>query len=100
MSAIKGYCSLNQVFVLKKMGISSSQEISMLIKSFVKSCPQEARPPNWDMSLVIRSLMRHPYESLKKVLVRDLTLKTLFLLAVASAKRVDELHRLWLRCAV
>ena len=44
--------------------------------------------------LVLRSLRLQPYEPLREVLNRDLTLKTVFLLAVASAKQVGELHSL------
>ena len=46
------------------------------------------------MSLVLESLWGPPYEPLKRALDRDLTLKTVFLLALASAKRVGELHAL------
>ena len=46
------------------------------------------------MQRVLRSLMRHPYEFIKKASYRDLTLKTLFLLAVTSANRVGELRGL------
>ena len=67
-------------------------DLSMLIKGFIKSCPpQEVRPPEWDVSLVPCSLRKHPYEPFKKALNRDLIPKTLFLLALVSAKRVGEL---------
>lgn len=67
----------------------------MLFKSFEKSCPpREVKPPQWDVSLVLSSLRGSPYEPLAKASDRDLTLKTVFLLALASAKRVGELHAL------
>ena len=46
------------------------------------------------MSLVLYILTRHPYEPLKKASNKDFTLKTLFLLALASAQRVSDLHGL------
>ena len=74
---------------------SPHRKSPMLIKSLVKSCPpQEMRSTEWDVSLVFRSLTRHPYEPVKKVSDRDLFLKSLFLLAFASARRVDELHNI------
>ena len=96
VSAIQGYrSSLNQVLALKGRDLSTSREISMLIRRFKKSCPpREVRPPEWDLSLVLRSLRSPPFEPLCEASDRDLTLKTVFLLALASAKRVGELHAL------
>ena len=67
----------------------------MLMRSFAKSCPpREIRPPEWDVTLVLRSLTEAPYEPLRQASLRDVTLKTVFLLALASAKRIGELHGL------
>ena len=93
---VKGYrFTLNQVFALKEMDLSFSQEISMLIKSFVKSCAfWELRPPKWDMFFVFCSLSRHPQKPLNKASDKNFTLRTLFLLTLASTKWVGELHGL------
>ena len=48
----------------------------------------------WDLSLVLRSLLKEPYEPLRKASTRDVSLKTVFLLALASARRVSDLHGL------
>ena len=67
----------------------------MLFRSFEKSCPpREVKPPQWDVARVLASLRRPPYEPLAEASDRNLTLKTVFLLALASAKRVGELHAL------
>ena len=67
----------------------------MLFQSFAKSCPTAGlRPPAWDVALVLSSLTTAPYEPLKDAEERLLAHKTLFLLALASAKRVGELHAL------
>ena len=80
---------------MKGMDLSSSKELSMLFRSFEKTCPpREVKPPQWDVTRVLDSLRRPPYEPLKRASDRNLTLKTVFLLALASAKRVGELHAL------
>ena len=96
VSAVKGYRSaLNSVFALKGMDLADSRPISMLIRSFSKSVrPEELRPPAWDVTLVFQSMTRAPYESLRTLDESFLAQKTLFLLALASAKRVGELHAL------
>ena len=86
VSAVKGYCSaLNSVLALKGRDLAASREITTLLRSFARSVnPVELRPPAWDVSLVLQSLTGAPYEPLQ----------TLFLLALASAKRICELHAL------
>ena len=90
VSAVKGYCSaLNSVLALKGC------EITMLLRSFARSViPVELRPPAWDVSLVLQSLTGAPYEPLRTCEERFLAQKTLFLLALATAKRIGELHAL------
>ena len=60
----------------------------MLLRSFSRSVnPVELRPPAWDVSLVLQSLTGALYEPLR-------TCEECFLLALASAKRIGELHAL------
>ncbi|XP_068250260.1 uncharacterized protein [Palaemon carinicauda] len=94
--AIKGVCvALGQVFLLKGIDLGSSRHISMLIRSFEQACPPQAsRVPQWDVARVLKMLSEPPFEPLKDIVDRDLTLKTVFLLALASAKRVGEIHGL------
>ena len=67
----------------------------MLLRSFSRSVnPVELRPPAWDASLVLQSLTGAPYEPLRTCEDRFLAQKTLFLLALASAKCIGELHAL------
>ena len=96
VSAVKGYCSaLNSVLALKGRDLAASREITTLLRSFARSVnPVELRPPAWDVSLVLQSLTGAPYEPLRTCEERFLALKTLFLLALASAKRIGELHAL------
>ena len=94
VSAVKGYCSaLNSVLALKGRDLAASREITTLLRSFARSVnPVELRPPAWDVSLVLQSLTGAPYEPLRTCEERFLAQKTLFLLALASAKRIGELH--------
>ena len=96
VSAVKGYCSpLNSVLALKGRDLAASCEITTLLRSFARSVnPVELRPPAWDVSLVLQSLTGAPYEPLRTCEERFLAQKTLFLLALASAKRIGELHAL------
>ena len=96
VSAVKGYSSaLNSVLALKGRDLASSREITMLLRSFARSVnPVELRPPAWDISLVLQSLTGAPYEPLRTCEECFLAQKMLFLLALASAKRIGELHAL------
>ena len=96
VSAVRGYCTaLNSVLALKGRDLAASREITTLLRSFARSVnPVELRPPAWDVSLVLQSLTGAPYEPLRTCEERFLAQKTLFLLALASAKRIGELHAL------
>ena len=93
VSVVKGYCSaLNSVLALKGRDLASSHEITTLLRSFSRSVnPVELRPPEWDVALVLQSLTGAPYEPLRTCEERFLAQKTLFLLALASAKRIVSL---------
>ena len=50
------------------------------------------RPPSWDLSKVLRFLNSGAFEPLRDAPLRALSKKVLFLLALATAKRVGELQ--------
>ena len=50
--------------------------------------------PQWDLGVVLEALSKSPYEPLREASFKHLTLKTVFLLAMASAVRRSELHAL------
>ena len=52
------------------------------------------RPPAWDLSMVLRFLNSSAFEPLSEASLRALSQKTLFLMALATAKRVGELQAL------
>ena len=91
-----GYCSmLSAVFKSILPEISSSPIIHDLLCSFQVEAPvREVRPPSWDLPTVLNYLRSSPFEPLSSASLRDLTRKTLFLLSLATAKRVGELQAL------
>ena len=50
--------------------------------------------PQYDLGIVLDALSRHPYELLREASLKHLTLKTVFLLAMASAGIRSELQAL------
>ena len=50
--------------------------------------------PQWDLGIVLEALSKPPYEPLQEASFKPLTLKTVFLLAMASAGRRSEPQRL------
>lgn len=50
--------------------------------------------PSWDLSVVLRALSDHPFEPLEDIELKMLSLKTVLLLAMATTKRVSDIHAL------
>lgn len=91
-STIRGYrAMLSSVFRHRGLDISSNSDLSDLIRSFeTTKLPQDTVA--WNLDVVLKFLMGPPFEPLKSASLRNLTKKALFLIALASAKRVSELH--------
>ena len=51
-------------------------------------------PPQWDLGIMLEALSKPPWEPLLEDSLKHLTLKTVFLLAMASAGRRSELQAL------
>ena len=92
VSSLCGYRSvLSAVFRFHLPSLSSDPVIWDLLRSFRLSSPERVlRPPAWDLSKVLTYLVSPAFEPLSQASFRALTLKTLFLLALATAKRVGE----------
>lgn len=96
VATLKGYRSALAA-VLRPSGVdlSTSLEISSLFKALSREVPQtRSSTPKWDLALVLDHLNSAIYEPLETVSLQALTRKTVFLLALASAKRVSEIHGL------
>ena len=73
--------------------ISKSSELNRLIASFFRDKPKPNKSiPTWDLSLVLLSLTKAPFEPLQEASMKWLTYKTVFLLSLASGKRRSEIH--------
>ena len=96
VSTIKGYrAMLSSVFKFCLPEISSSPILKDLVRSFEISapCPLHHTPP-WDLDKVLEYLSGPPFEPLAEASFRNKTRKALFLLAMATAKRIGELQAL------
>ena len=96
VSSLRGYRSvLSAVFRFHLPSLSSDPVIRDLLRSFrLSSAERVLRPPAWDLSKVLTYLVSPAFEPLSQASFCALTLKTLFLLALATAKRVVELQAL------
>ncbi len=68
-----------------------------MVVSFLKGArrlhpPRPPSVPPWDLEVVLRALSQPPFEPLTSVGLKELSLKTTLLLALASAKRIGDLH--------
>ncbi len=53
-----------------------------------------SRVPPWYLAVVLEALYRHPFEPIEEISDHHLTLKTTFLLAISSLKRLGDLQAL------
>ena len=80
-----------------KMGnrIGSNPILSELIRSLELQHPvQRSLTPKWDLSWVLVSLQKSPFEPLNKACKLHVMIKTTFLLSLAIAKRCSKIHTL------
>ena len=95
VSTIKGYRSTISNTLKYKTGydFGSHPVLSELIKSFAKQRPVD-RPlaPKWDLTFVLSHMCKAPFEPLDKASLFYLSVKTVFLVTLATARRVSEVH--------
>ena len=73
--------------------ISQSSDLNRLLTSFYRDRPKSSRNlPKWNLSVVFSELTKAPFEPMIDTGLKHLTLKTSFLLALASSKRHSEIH--------
>lgn len=91
--------ALNPILVVST-GISFSTEKSVidllkgLAREHSKLLVKRPKVPEWHLSYVLDSLRHAPYEPASMATLEDQGKKTLFLLALASGRRVSEVHAL------
>ena len=73
--------------------IAHDPDLHRLLSSFHRDRPKSSRNlPKWNLSVVLNELTKAPFEPMKDTDLKHLTLKTAFLLALASGKRHSEIH--------
>ena len=86
---------LSAVFHFHLPSLSSHPVVRDMLRSFcLETVECQLRPPAWDLSMVLRFRNSSAFEPLSDAPLRALTQKVLFLLALATAKRVGELQAL------
>ena len=92
ISSIQGYRScISKVFLARGIDISYDRDRNMLVQNFAIEHPVQHRvAPRWDLMIVLRRLMRPPFEPMNMASLADMTRKLAFLLTIASAKRNSE----------
>lgn len=95
--SIKGYRSAisSTLKHLSSVDFSSHPVLSDVIRSMELEKPVITRVvPQWDLSLVLDSLKKSPFEPMSSCSLKCLTQKTVFLIALASGRRRSEIHAL------
>ena len=73
--------------------ISQSSDLHRLFSSFHRARPKSSRNlRKWNLSVVLSELTKAPFEPMKDTDLKHLTLKTAFLLALASGKHRSKIH--------
>ena len=86
---------LSSVFKFCLPEISSSPILKDLVRSFEISAPRPLHhSPPWDLDKVLEYLSGPPFDSLAEASFWNKTRKALFLLTMATAKRIGELQAL------
>ena len=97
VSTIKGYRSTISNTLKYKTGydFGSHPVLSELIKSFAIQRPVDrSLAPKWDLAFVLSHMCNAPFEPLDKASLFYLSVKTVFLVTLATARRVSEVHAL------
>ena len=75
--------------------VSNARPLDLLIRAMAIKRPRvRSLAPPWDMKLVLEALARPPFEPLSECALLELSVKTAFLVAAASARRRSALHAL------
>jgi len=96
-STVRNYLSaINAIHVGTEDGpISKNADLKLLIDGMANVRPKVRNIwPSWDLPKVLQSLRGLPFEPIQSASLRDLSLKTCFLIAITSGRRCSELHAL------
>ena len=71
--------------------------VRFLKRAVARAPPQVHRFPSWNLNIVLQTLTSMPFEPIRSIPLGMLALKTMFLVAITSARRVSELGALSVR---
>ena len=92
-STIDGYRTIVDTLGPTGQHITHNEDLHRLLSSFHRDRPKSSRNlPKWNLSVVLNELTKALIEPMKDTDLKHLTLKTAFLLALASGKRRIEIH--------
>jgi hypothetical protein len=94
---IKGYRSaIARVYrIVGLYDPGADQDLSLLLENFSLERPRQRQLfPKWSLSLVLNFLSSDIFEPLEQAALDRLTVKTVFLVTLATAARVSEIHAL------
>ena len=98
VSTIRGYRSAIAVVhagFADGASVSTAPSLTGLVRAFFLERPPTRRLlPSWSLPRVLETLARAPFEPLAEASLRDVTIKAVFLLAIASGQRRSALHAL------
>jgi hypothetical protein len=94
---IKGYRSaISRIY--RMCGLpdpGQDQDLSKLVNNFTLERPKTVQLfPKWSLDVVLDFLNGEPFEPLEQAFLKHLTWKTVFLVTLATAGRVSEVHAL------
>ncbi len=97
-STVKGYKSaIQSIHIGCQDGstVQDSRTLHFLLEGMNIERPRKRKVmPSWDLPTVLKFLNGSPFEPIQSASLRDLTIKTAFLVAMASGRRCSELHAL------
>jgi hypothetical protein len=95
VNTIRGYVTAisSRHVPIEGQSLSLHPAVSLWIKGLVKhkGLPRVLVPP-WNLEVVLHALKKWPFEPLRTASNKFLTWKTVFLVAIASARRAGEIH--------
>jgi hypothetical protein len=96
-STLKVYVAAISAYHTPMGGFSIGRDplITRFLRGTLRLRPAlHSRAPAWDLAVVLEGLALAPFELIEEVSEKCITLKTLFLLAISSIKRIEDLHAL------
>ena len=91
VSTIRGYRSTISNTLKFRTGYDFGSH--PVLKSFAKQRPVDrSLAPKWDLAFVLSHMCKAPFEPLDKASLFHLSVKTVFLVTLATARRVSEVH--------